>query len=145
MINLEIKIDEDKLKSVIEASLSLKDDEQFFEQLSSVELAKKELKDALEVVETLESEAKGLINAKAKALYGSDWDVIKGQKFKIGRSPTGSVFSIIGKPDKQFLEVKESVNTMAVEAYVLENSSLPEGLDYNPARGESIKITVQLS
>lgn len=144
MIDIEIKIDEQELKSSIEGFISYQDNEELFSKLSSVVKAKKELLDALEKIEAIEKESKGIINSKAKSLYGSDWKVIAGKGYKITRSSTGAVYTINPevKVNKKFLKVIESIDTKAVELELEKTEKLPKGIEYNPQRGESLRITI---
>ena len=115
------------------------------EQLTTITKAKNELKDLLEIVEKHESAAKMIINARAKQLYGSDWQAIAGDGFKISRSFTGAVYTL--NPDyntpKKFLKIVTSVDAKAVDAYRDEKNKLPVGVELNPTRGESIRITIK--
>jgi hypothetical protein len=127
----------------IESSLDLKDDQDVFEGLVHTTKVKKELKDLLTAVEEIESEAKGLINSKAKALYGSDWQVIDGDKFSITKSPTGDIYTINGEPNKKFIKIKKSVNADEVDNFVAEHEKLPVGIELNDKRGESLRINLK--
>lgn len=131
-------------KSLAEAE-KLEEAEGMIEQLTNITKAKKELKDLLDIVEKYEAAAKGLINSRAKNLYGHDWQAIAGDGFKISRSKTGAIYT--RNPDiavsKKFIEVKESINTKAVDAYFDEKEALPKGIELNPTRGEMIRITIK--
>lgn len=144
-MKIEHEIDLKTLHKAIEEALSFKDNEMLFGQLSSITSAKDELKNLLDKVEKIELEAKGLINSKAKALHGDDWQVITGKGYKILRSPTGAVFT--RNPDvkvsKKFLKVVESIDTDAVKAELDKTEKLPKGIELNPTRGETIKITIK--
>lgn len=141
-INISVDIDLTPFIDAIENAKSL-DGNEAFTNLTGIYAAKKELKDALERVEKIESEAKGLINAKAKQLYGNDWAVIKGDNYKITRSFTGAVYEIDGAPKSDFVEIKKTVNTSAVKAYAeLHEGLLPKGIVTNGNRGESLRITI---
>lgn len=145
MIEINHTIDEDELKSIINQALDFKENEMLFGQLAAVSIAKKELKDSLDKIEKIETEAKGLINSKAKALYGNDWQVITATKYKILRSKTGAVYTL--NPDipvsKKFIKVVQSIDTDAVKAQLEKTEKLPKGIELNPTRGESIGITIK--
>lgn len=143
-LKIELEIDIDSIKQAIEDAVDLNDNEAIFKELVSFEKAKKQLKDAMEQITSVEDTAKGLINSKANALYTSSWEAIQGHGYKITKSPTGSVFSMEkgAKVPKQFLVIKESVDTKLVNKYIKEEGKLPKGLVYNPTRGQSIRITV---
>lgn len=144
-IHTFFEIDTVKLKEVITESATLEDNEELFTRLSSIAHAKKLLKDALDDIESIEGEAKGLINNRAKTLYGASWQVIAGKGYKINRIPTGSIY--VRNPDipapKKFIEIKESINTAAVDLFIEKTGKLPKGIEVNPARGDSIRISVQ--
>jgi len=134
-------IDIGALKKAVEEATKLEDDQDFFLQMGSVAGLKKLVKDVLEEVEAVEQDVKGLVNTKAKALYGNDWQVISGDHFKITRSKTGDLYLINGTPAPQFIKVKKSVDSRAIEEYVAKNDKLPKGIEINDQRGESLRIT----
>lgn len=142
-VNINYTFDLNKLKDTIEKSKDLNDNSKVFSQLSEIFKAKKEIDDIKDLLISIDQEAKNLINSKAKALYGSDWQAIKGDGYKITKSFTGSIYSIVDKPNKKFLITKESVNSSVVDDYVQENEKLPKGIDFNPQRGESIRVIVK--
>lgn len=130
------------LRASIENVDKIEDAEDFFNQLTEVIRVKAEANDILDRIKSVEAEAKGLINAKAKALYGDDWQAVKGHGFKITRSNTGAVYDITGKPSPKFLVVKKTVDSKAVDEYITtHDGKLPAGIDYNPKRGEQLRIT----
>lgn len=141
----DISIDEDELKSLISEAKDLNDHEEMFNKLSEISVLKKEIADALEIVEGVEREAKYTIDDRARELYGNDWQAISGKGYKISRSRTGSVYTILPdiKPQKKFLVIKESINTKAVDAEIEEKGKLPKGVEYNPSRGTMIRITLR--
>lgn len=141
-IKIEVELDIDDLKDFIENSKDLNDNKELFSYLSKIEVTKKKIEDILDQVKKVHDEAKGLINSKGNALYGESWGAIKGNGYKISKSPTGSVFSITGKVMSKFKVVKESIDTKVVETYIKDKGKLPSGVDYNPTRGHSIRITV---
>lgn len=142
VIKIEAEINIDAIKRSVDDALDLNDNEELFNQLVEFERVKKQANDILDQVKSIEGDVKGLIKSKADALYGIEWEAIKGRNYKITKSPTGSVFAIDGKVQKKFLVIKESIDTKAVNAYVKEKGKLPTGVDYNPQRGSSIRITV---
>lgn len=142
-IKIEAEFDIKALQETVDKALTLDDNESLFNQLASVAQAKAQLAAVAEQLDKVERDAKGLINSKAKALYGAHWQAIKGKGYKITRSFTGSKYEHIGEAGEQFIKVKTSVDSKAVEAYVAETSELPKGIAYNPQRGESIRITVR--
>jgi len=137
------EFDLEALKTSIENVTDIEQAEAFFEQLTEVMRIKKELAAVADLLKPIEVEAKGLINAKAKALYGDDWKAIKGHGFKIVRSGTGAVFEITGSPVAKYVNIKKSVNGEAVKEFIARHDGkLPGGIEYSPSRGESIRITV---
>lgn len=146
MIELNIKIDDEKLEKTIADAEQLSDNDKVFASLTEVVKAKKELEDALEVVARLETKAKQDIDAKAKSLYGNDWQAIAGTGYKITRSFTGAVYIINPdqRPDKKYLKVTESIDTAKVKAAIeLNDGKLPKGIELNPHRNTSIRITLK--
>lgn len=143
VIKIQAEIDVQALRKQLESATKIEDGEQFFETLSQVYKAKAELDAAYDLIKSIETDAKGLIDAKATALYGTSWSAISGEHFKITKSKTGDVYSIEGKPAKKFLKVKTSVDSKAVEEYVLNKSKLPAGIVVNDQRGTSLRITIK--
>lgn len=143
VININAKIDLKKLKSQIEKSTKIEDGEKFFESLTEVYRIKAEIGAVLDQIISIETEAKGLINSKAKALYGNEWQAISGEKFKITRSRTGEVYTITGQAPPRFVKVKKTVDSKAVDNYVAEKGKLPTGIEINDQRGESIRVTLK--
>lgn len=144
-MKLDLEIDVDGLKEAIAGASKLDSNFEVFKQLSSVAHAKKQVADLLEQVEVVEAEAKGLINSKATALYGPAWTAIAGEGYKITRSPTGSVYTRAPDVpvDDKFVEVKEVLLTKEIDAEIEKTGKLPEGIELNPSRGTSIRITVK--
>lgn len=144
-VEINYAIEPEKFAESISAAEKLEDNKQMLEQLTVITKAKNEIKDLLETVEKYESAAKSIINARAKQLYGEDWQAIAGDGFKISRSFTGAVYTL--NPDyktpKKFLKVVTSIDTKAVDAYRDEKEKLPVGVELNPTRGESIRITIK--
>lgn len=140
-----IQIDDEKLKESITAAADLNNNDEAFAELAAIRRFKKQIADALDMVDKIESEAKAAIDARAKTLYGINWQAIAGQGYKITRSKTGSVYNINPelKPSKKFLIVKESVNSKLVDAEVELHGKLPKGIEINPDRGTMIKVTIK--
>ena len=135
-------IDMAEVEQIVTDALKIEDAPGLFEHLSKIAQVKKMLADASEQLAKAEADAKGLINAKAKQLYGDNWQAIKGRNFKISRSYTGAKYEHTAAADEAFIVVKTSVDSKAVETFVKENNKLPEGIEVNRARGEMIRITV---
>lgn len=145
IVNIALDIDLNPLYKAIETSGDLNDNDKMFRVLSMVADAKQLLEDELDKILKLEDLTKRTINARAKALYGTEWSVIAGHGYKINRTLTGSVYSVddaIKTEDlpSELLKVKIELNSKAVDKYIKENSELPDGVAYNPVRGESIRI-----
>jgi len=141
-IKIDLEIDLEKLKETIENALDLNDNQQLFEQLIEFERVKKQVSDIMDSIKSIEADAKGLIASKANALYTDKWEAIKGQNYKITKSPTGSVFEIDGEPAEEFIVIKKTANTKAVNQYIKDNGKLPDGLQYNASRNTSIRINI---
>lgn len=142
IIKLELEIDIDELKETINNAVDLNDNEEVFNSLVQFARAKKQINALYDELIGIEDTAKSLIKSKASALYGNNWQAIKGRGYKISRSQTGPVFNIDGKPPKQFVVIKESLDSKLVENYIKETGKLPKGISYNPSRGSSLRITV---
>lgn len=144
-MEIQYSIDLDALKETIDKSTNLNDNEEFFGSLSTISEAKADLKELLEKVESIESEAKNAIKSKAKQLYGTEWRAIAGTGYKITRSYAGSVYS--KAPDvkvaKKFIKVVESIDTKVVDLEIEKTGKLPKGLDFNMNRTEVIRIAVK--
>lgn len=140
-----IKIDDEKLKESITTAADLNNNDEAFAGLTTISQFKKQIADALDTIDGIEREAKAAIDARAKTLYGINWQAITGQGYKITRSKTGSVYNINPefKPDKKFLIIKESVNSKLVDAEVELHGKLPKGIEINPDRGTMIKVTIK--
>ena len=141
-IIINAEFDLEQLKADIEASKDLEDDQSFFEQLALIQKTKTQLGDLNDALKSIEVEAKGLINARAKALYGDDWSAIKGDRFKITRSGSGAVYLINGRPGTKFVKTTQSIITEAVKEHIATTGKLPAGIEPNGERGETIRITV---
>lgn len=145
MITLNYEINEEELAKSINEAIKLEDNDQMFSQLCEVKRAKQALEDALEKLETIEALSKGFINSKAKQLYGNDWQVITGKGYRISRSSTGNVY--VRNPEipvsKKFIKIVESLDTKAIDAEIEKTQKLPKGIEVNPNRGESIRITLK--
>jgi len=144
-LKLDLELDLDQLKESIESAHDLNDNQAVFNQLIEVYRAKKQVSDILDQLISLETEAKGWIKNKANSLYGHKWSAIQGNGYKITQQATGAVFNIIPdtKPAKKFLIVKEALDSKLVELHIKETGKLPKGIEYNPSRGSSIRVSVQ--
>jgi len=143
-VRLELEIDIEALRDVIETSKDLNDNNELFVGLTEVYRAKKQVGDLLDQLLSLETDAKGLIKAKADALYGKGWQAIKGKGYKISQSGTGAVFNILpdAKPPKEFVVYKPTLDTKAIETHIKETGKLPRGIEYNLNRGTSLRVVV---
>lgn len=143
IIKLDAEINFDDIQKTIDGALKLEDNQEVFYALTDVMRVKEQVKILLEKVESVERDTKGLINSRAKQLYGEDWQVIKGEHFKITRSKTGDVYLINGKPLGRYTKTKITVDSKAVDEYVAKNEKLPLGIEINDQRGESLRITLK--
>ena len=141
IINVEIDLDE--VNNIVSEALKLEDNAELFTKLAEFAKIKKQIADAVEAIDRVEVDIKGVINAKAKQLYGNDWQAIAGPGYKISRSFTGAKYEHVGEASEEFIVTKLSINSKAVDTYVKEHSDLPNGIAVNSARGESIRITVK--
>lgn len=143
VITINVEIDVEELQNIIKDAATLEDNALLFGKLAEIGKARKIIKDAVEAIDKIDAEAKGFINAKAKALYGNNWQTIVGPGYKIGRSFTGAKYEQIAPASEEFIVIKQSVDSKAVENYVKAHSELPEGIAVNQMRGEAIRITVK--
>jgi hypothetical protein len=143
VIDLHDKLDDQAIKSLISEASELENNDELFGHLAEIARIKQDFKDVTEVLDRLELEIKQEINEKAKALYGPQWQAIKGDGYKITRSYTGSIYEVTGEPAPELIEVTKSIKSKLVEEYVKAKGTLPEGIGYNPNRGEAIRITVK--
>lgn len=134
-------VDVEALKKSVEDATKIEDSEEFFTQMTAVVGIERLIKDVLEQVGSVVTDVKGLVNAKAKALYGPDWQVISADRFKITRSKTGDLYLINGTPNPKFIKIKKSVDSKAIEEFVAKNDKLPAGIEINDQRGESLRIS----
>jgi hypothetical protein len=143
VIDLHYKLDDQAIKSLISEAAELENNDELFGRLAEIARIKQEFRDVEEVFDKLELEIKAEINEKAKALLGPDWKVIKGHGYKITRSSTGSIYEITGEPAPELVEIKRSLNSKLVDEYMKAKGELPDGVGYNPIRGQAIRITVK--
>lgn len=143
-VEVDVQADVDELLELITKVKDLEDSEELFKKLSGIQTVKDALGRAQDIVTSAEGQVKTAINDKAKSLYGNQWQVIAGNGYKITRSMTGSVYDIadIEAIDDKLTTTKTTVNTKAVEKAIQETGKLPEGVELNPKRGESIQIKV---
>jgi len=141
-----LDLDLESFKTILDNSKKIETDEKFFASLSAIVNAKNLIKDALDDIESYESQAKGQINAKAKALYGQDWTVIAGEHFKISRSPVGQLYEVTDpdKVDAEYVTIKISPNSRTIETYrESHDNTIPEGIAINEQRTESIRVAIK--
>ena len=143
MIDLHYKVDDQAIRNLITEADELGNNDELFGHLAEIARIKQDFKDVAEVLDQLELDIKAEISEKAKALYGPDWKAIKGHGYKITRSSTGSIYEITGEPAPQLVEIKRSLNSKLVDEYIKAKGELPEGVGYNPIRGQAIRITVK--
>ncbi len=139
---LNIEIDIKAIGEAINGAADLNDNDAIFAALASFSAPQKQLKAALDEITKIESAAKGAIKSHAQALYGDDWDAIKGHGYKVTRQPTGAVFTVTGKPKKEFIKTTVSVDTKKVEEFTKANGKLPAGIELNKNRGDSLRVSV---
>jgi len=141
IINAEIDIE--AIKKIADEALKLDDNGALFGKLAEFAKAKKQIKDIVELIDKAEVEIKGIINSKAKALYGPNWQAITGPGYKISRSFTGAKYEQVGAAPEEFIVIKQSVDSKAVDNYVKAHNEMPEGIAVNQGRGESIRMTIK--
>lgn len=142
IISIQAEIDLAPILDAIAKSGDLNNDNAVFEGLAQVEHIKKLLATANERLDEVEKAVKSTINGRAKALYGDEWTVIKGDNYKIVRVKTGAVYEADDDASEEFLKIKVDVNSRKVEEYIKAHSTLPEGITYNPNRNDSIRIAL---
>ena len=143
MIDLHYQVNDKAIKSLIREADDLERNDELFSHLAQIARIKQDFKDVEELLDKLELEIKAEINEKAKALYGPQWQAIKGDGYKITRSYTGSIYEIAGEPAPELIEVKQTIKSKLVDEYVKAKGTLPAGIGYNPNRGEAIRISVK--
>jgi hypothetical protein len=143
IIKIHADIDIEAVQKIADEALSLDDNAALFGKLAEFAHVKAQIKDLGDLIDKAEIEIKGIINSKAKALYGPNWQAIAGPGYKISRSFTGAKYEQVGAAPEEFIIVKQSVDSKAVDNYVKGNSALPEGIAVNQARGESIRMTIK--
>lgn len=142
-IDINVSIDLAEVQGIADAALSLDDNAALFGKLAEFATVKRQLDDAMDAIKKVETDIKGIINAKAKQLYGPQWQAISGPGYKISRSYTGAKYEQVGAAPEQFIIIKQSVDSKAVDDYVKGHNELPAGIAQSTARGESIRITVK--
>lgn len=142
-ITINAELDLEAIEKIAEEALSLDDNAALFAKLAEFATVKHQLDDALDAIKKVEADIKGIINAKAKALYGPNWQAIAGPGYKISRSFTGAKYEQVGAAPEEFIIIKQSVDSKAVDNFVKGNSALPEGIAVNQSRGESIRMTIK--
>ncbi len=136
-------VDLGAIQAAIESSGSLDDNDAIFQGLSEIQFIKDKLAEASALVKATEDEVKSTINSKAKALIGKNWQVVKGEGYKISRSEAGAKYEATEDADDKYLKVAISVNSDEVDDFVKNSGKLPKGIAYNPKRSEQIRITVK--
>lgn len=146
-VKIELEIDLQAIKDTIEQAKDLNDNQEVFNKLVSVYKVQNEINRALDDITSVLIQAKGLIKHKADTIFGKDWTAIKGHGYKITRQNTGAVFITIPdkKPAKEFVQIKEVLNSKRIEEYIKETGKLPKGIEYNSNRGDSIQIKLDLN
>lgn len=161
VIKGSINFDLSAIKAAIEACEDLKlDSKTILEQLVKIDDAKKEVKKLKDAFDTAEAEVKAAINTRAKALYGDEWEAIKGNGYKISRSGTGAAYIvetgldeeataedkvswIVSNPESlAYLKVDVKVDKDLADQHIKDTNELPPKIVANCDRGESIRITV---
>jgi hypothetical protein len=143
VIDLHYKLDDQAVKNLISEAAELENNAELFGRLAEIARIKADFRDVEEQLDNLELDIKAEINDKAKALLGPQWQAIKGDGYKITRSHTGSIYEVTGEPAPELVEVKKSIKTKLVDEYIKAKGTLPEGIGYNPNRGEAIRISVK--
>jgi hypothetical protein len=143
VIDLHYKLDDQAIKNLISEAADLENNDELFGHLAEIARIMQDFHDVQDLLDKLHLDIKTEINDKAKALYGPQWQAIKGDGYKITRSHTGSIYEIAGEPAPELIEVKQSIRSKLVDEYVKAKGTLPEGIGYNPNRGEAIRITVK--
>lgn len=141
-IEISAIIDLEDILDAIKNAKDLNDNDELFKRLAQIKKWNNEVKAVQDILTKVEIDVKGLINARAKALYGDEWSAIAGRGYKVTRSATGAVYEISGDVEEKYLKVKVGVDATEVKNYVKANSKLPDGISYNPERNDSIRITV---
>lgn len=138
-----VEIDVDQVISQIDKAKELENNSELFTTLASLSATKKMIDEAYDKYVEVEQNIKQAINDKAKSVYGVKWEAIAGEGYKITRSLTGSVYELTDRVQSKFVVVKKTPNTKEINAYIKAKSKLPAGVEYNPNRGESLRITVK--
>lgn len=142
-ITINVDVDLAQVQGIVDDALKLDDNALLFKKLAEFAHIKKQVSDAMEAVGKIEADVKGFISAKAKQLYGDNWQAIAGPGYKISRSFTGAKYEQVGAAAEDFIIIKQSVDSKAVENFVKANNKLPEGIAASAARGQQIRITIK--
>lgn len=143
LIEIKFTVSKSATLEAIADATSLQDDNEVFKSLSVLADIKDDLKSIEAPINELYGAVLQAISKKAQELYGNDWKVIKGDNYSISRSYSGAVYQITDDTPEQFIRLERKPNTDEIENYIKDNSKLPEGVDYNPDRNESIRIKLQ--
>lgn len=143
-LELKAEFDLKEFKELVKATPDLISDQNFFQSLAQFKRIKSEFDQLGEELAEAEKEIKQAINDRAKATFGDQWQAIAGDRWKISRSWSGSVYTI-DDLDKasDFIKLAEpKPDTDAIDEFVAKNSALPEGVSRNDNRSEVIRISV---
>lgn len=150
VVSVSVVVDLDTYEKAIKEAPTLHNSDALFKILSNIAADKKEIKEALETIEAVESIIKDTISKRMKSDEGDAWEVVEGEGYRITRSKTGSVYDFnatytekdILKIPADFVKVDYKPNAKNIDEYIKAHSSLPGGIMYNPHRGD--KITINL-
>jgi hypothetical protein len=143
-LKLNIELDLTELVEAIGKADKLEDVD-FFNHVSKIVEAKIIVRDALDQIQRLETDIKGLIDSKATATIGNDWSAIVGDHFKITKQHTGSVFELVSEDvADDFVTIKTAPNTIAINQYrITHEGKLPKGVTVNEDRNTQIWIKLK--
>lgn len=139
-LKINLEIDASDLIKVIKTASKLEDID-LYNKFSKIVELKSQLYNTLDDLDSLENKIKTEIDKRAKATIGKDWKFIKGNKFSITKSYTGSIYEINGEPDKEFTVTRITLDAGKVKEYREQHEGkLPKGVIFNPNRNSSIRI-----
>ena len=145
-VTIHATFDQEALNVVVDSAKDLNDNPVIFKELSRIATVKRQLEEALAQVSQVESDAKKVIADKASQ-SDPNWKVIVGPGYKINRKKTGAVYVVTDEAKAQAFfkpptPPKPSLDTDKIKDYIETESKLPDGIEKNPKRGESITMTV---
>jgi hypothetical protein len=143
VIEISFSVSKSATLDAINKATDLQNDSDVFRSLSVLAEIKDDIKEIETPINELYKQVIQAISKKAQELYGKDWKVIKGNDYSISRSYSGAVYQITDDTPDQFIKIERKPNTDEIENYIKENSKLPDGVDYNPDRSESIRVKLQ--